>query len=76
LAAPLPLRRRLLQASFIAIFFHAVSPCASRYGLLSRALFWMVVRSNIVYNTVFDIIIIIENFSIMMLSIAPGGQGA
>src|SRR5258708_22462958 len=45
----------------LTMFFHAVSPCAIPVQAAVRSLSGMVALLNIVYNTVCNIIIIIEN---------------
>jgi hypothetical protein len=60
----------------LTIFFHAVSPCAIPVQAAVRSLSGMVALSNIVYNTVFNIIIIIENSWMDDAPAAPNGWGA
>ncbi len=62
----MPLRKGLIEVGVRAdgiptIFFHGVSPCAIPVQAAVRSLSGMVAPLNIVYNTVSNIIIIIEN---------------
>jgi hypothetical protein len=45
----------------LTMFFHAISPCAIPVQAAVRSLSAMLAPLNIVYNTVSNIIIIIEN---------------
>jgi hypothetical protein len=57
------------------MFFHAVSPCAITVQAAVRSLLEKVAAFKIVYNTVYDIMVAIEDvFWIVVLSAAPGGR--
>jgi hypothetical protein len=61
----------------LAIFSHAVSPCAITVQAAVRSVLAMLAPFNIVYNTVIDIMIRIENFcGLVMLRTAPGRRGS
>jgi hypothetical protein len=65
-----------MAGGILAIFSHAVSPCAITVQAAVRLVLAMLASFNIVYNTVIDIIIRIENFCwIVMLRAAPGRRG-